>query len=366
MANYQIPKLPLAVEVESKAILKQLSASHRQLAELKGIVQSIPNEAILINTLALQEAKDSSEVENIVTTHDDLFKTELNVRDYVVSAAAKEVMNYRQAIQEGFNLVRKDKLLTNNIIKQVQSTLVENKAGFRTIPGTELKNQAGETVYTPPQNGIDVERYMSELEAFINTPELCDWDPLIKLAVIHHQFESIHPFYDGNGRTGRIISILLLVTNDLLNLPVLYLSRYITHNKGKYYHFLQTIREHENNEVDWQNWILFMLKGIEDTARNTIGMVTSIRELMQEYKQKLRPLFGKQYKHDLLNHLFAQPYTKIEFMEEAMMVQRKAAAKYLDMIVNAGLLTKLKVGKVNYYINQRLVDILMNPESQNG
>lgn len=362
MTNYQIPNLPLKVEVESKAILKQLSASHRQLAELKGIVQSIPNEAILINTLALQEAKDSSEVENIVTTHDDLFKTELNVRDYVVSAAAKEVMNYRQAIQEGFHLVRTNKLLTNNIIKQVQSTLVESTAGFRMIPGTELKNGAGETVYTPPQNGNDIERYMSELEAFINQPEFCDWDPLIKLAVIHHQFESIHPFYDGNGRTGRIISILLLITNDLLNLPVLYLSRYITHNKGAYYRLLQAIREHDDNEQDWQNWILFMLKGIEETARNTITMVTSIRELMQEYKPKLREIFGKQYKHDLLNHLFAQPYTKIEFMEKAMMVQRKAAAKYLDMIVNAGLLTKLKVGKVNYYINQRLVDILMNPE----
>jgi len=365
MSQYQIPRLPLEIDLETKEILKQVNAANKQLAELKGTVQSIPNEAILINTLGLQEAKDSSEVENIVTTHDDLFKAELNVRDYVVSAAAKEVMNYRQAIREGFELVRKDKLLTNNIIKKVQATLVNSNAGFRTIPGTELKNGSGETVYTPPQNGDDVERYMTELEAFINTPKLCDWDPLIKLAVIHHQFESIHPFYDGNGRTGRIISILLLVTNDLLNLPVLYLSRFITHNKGEYYRLLQAIREHEDNEKEWQNWVMFMLNGIEKTARNTITMVMAIRALMQEFKPKLREIFGRQYKHDLLNHLFAQPYTKIEFMEEAMMVERKTASKYLDMIVNAGLLEKVKIGRYNYYFNQRLVDVLMNPEPQN-
>jgi len=361
MKNYQIPRLPLTIELETKAILKQLNASHRHLAELKGIVQSIPNEAILINTLALQEAKDSSEVENIVTSHDDLFKTELDVSDYVVSAASKEVMNYRQAIQEGFQLIRKNKLLTNNIIKQVQSTLVDNKAGFRTIPGTELKNQFGETVYTPPQSGHEVERYMSDLEDFINTPERCDWDPLIKLAVIHHQFESIHPFYDGNGRTGRIISILFLVANDLLNLPILYLSRYITHHKGEYYHLLQAIRECENNEADWQNWVMFILKGIEHTARNTINMVNSIRNLMQEFKFVLRPRFGRQYKHDLLNHLFSQPYTKIEFMEQAMQVRRKTATKYLDIIVEAGLLEKMKIGKYNYYMNQKLVSVLINP-----
>ena len=361
MKNYQIPQLPLTVELETKAILKQLNASHRQLAELKGIVQSIPNEAILINTLALQEAKDSSEVENIVTSHDDLFKTELQINDYVVSAASKEVMNYRQAIQVGFQLIRRDKLLTNNVIKKVQSVLVDNKAGFRTIPGTELKNQFWETVYTPPQNGDDVERYMSDLEGFINTPERCDWDPLIKLAVIHHQFESIHPFYDGNGRTGRIISILYLVANDLLNLPILYLSRYITHHKGEYYHLLQAIREHDDNEIDWQNWIMFMLKGIENIARNTINMVNSIRKLMQEFKFVLRPLLGKQYKHDLLNHLFSQPYTKIEFMEQAMQVRRKTATKYLDIIVEAGLLEKTKIGKCNYYMNQKLVSVLMNP-----
>lgn len=357
---YRIPDLPLPFELETKEILKQLSASHRQLAELKGIVQTIPNETILINTLSLQEAKDSSEVENIVTTHDDIYKTELSAKDFIASAAAKEVLNYRQAIKTGFDLVRHDKLLTNGIIKQIQQTLVGSDAGFRKIPGTELKNSMGETVYTPPQSGEDVERYMVALEQFINVPELCEWDPLVKLAVIHHQFESIHPFYDGNGRTGRIIAILLLVTNDLLNLPVLYLSRYITHNKGEYYRLLQAIRETEDNAVHWRNWVMFILKGIEETAKDTIRLVIAIRELMQEFKLKIRPLFGKQYKHELLNHLFFHPYTKIEHMEKAMMVQRKTAAKYLRMLAGAGFLSVVKVKRVNYYINQQLVEVLMN------
>ena len=357
---YRIPELPFPFELETKKILKQLSASHRQLAELKGVAQTIPNEDILVNTLALQEAKDSSEVENIVTTHDEIYRTELSARDIIASASAKEVLNYREAIKRGFAQVRNDKLLTNNIIKEIQRTLVGNTAGFRKVPGTALKNSAGETIYTPPQDGVEVERHMAALEKFINTPELCDWDPLVKLAVIHHQFESIHPFYDGNGRTGRIVVILLLVTNDLLHLPVLYLSRYITHNKGEYYRLLQAIRDHDDNAEDWRNWVMFILKGIEETARDTIRLVVAIRELMQEFKLKLRPLFGRQYRHELLNHLFFHPYTKIEYMQEAMMVQRKTAAKYLKILVDNGFMQKIKIWKTTYYINVPLVDLLMN------
>lgn len=357
---YRIPELPFPFELETKKILKQLSASHRQLAELKGVAQTIPNEDILVNTLALQEAKDSSEVENIVTTHDEIYRTELSARDIIASASAKEVLNYREAIKRGFAQVRNDKLLTNNIIKEIQRTLVGNTAGFRKVPVTALKNSAGETIYTPPQDGVEVERHMAALEKFINTPELCDWDPLVKLAVIHHQFESIHPFYDGNGRTGRIVVILLLVTNDLLHLPVLYLSRYITHNKGEYYRLLQAIRDHDDNAEDWRNWVMFILKGIEETARDTIRLVVAIRELMQEFKLKLRPLFGRQYRHELLNHLFFHPYTKIEYMQEAMMVQRKTAAKYLKILVDNGFMQKIKIWKTTYYINVPLVDLLMN------
>jgi Fic family protein len=368
MKNYQIPPLPLSIDLESRDILRQLNHANRKLAELKGLVRNIPNEAILIHSLTLQEAKDSSAVENIVTTNDDLYKSELNVSDFIASAAAKEVMNYRQALNIGYQRVRQDKLLTNNIILEVQQALVGNTAGFRKVPGTVLKDARGNIVYTPPQDGHVIEELMTDLERFINNPDLCDLDPLIKLAVIHHQFESIHPFYDGNGRTGRIISILYLVLNGLLDLPILYLSRYIISNKSEYYRLLQVIREQENNTAAWHEWVLFNLKGVEEIAGSTLILVQQILELMQAYKQTLRPLFGKNYKHDLLNHLFYHPYTKIEFMEQAMQVRRKTAAKYLQMMVEAGLLLKVKVGRSNYFINQKLVELLMDnrDNSTNG
>ena len=232
MKKYDIPKLPLDFDIEDKAILKQVALARSQLAELKGVAQTIPNESILINTLTLQEAKDSSEVENIVTTQDDLYRFELKVESFEKSPASKEVLKYREAIRSGFRELRSGKPLTNNVIKSVQSILIGNTAGFRKVPGTELKDSFGRVIYRPPQDGNDVVCYMDNLEAFINCPELADWDPLVKLAVIHHQFESIHPFYDGNGRTGRIVCILFLVASGLLDLPVLYLSRYITQNNS--------------------------------------------------------------------------------------------------------------------------------------
>ncbi len=189
-------------------------------------------------------------------------------------------------------------------------------------------------------------------------------DPLIRMAIIHHQFESIRPFYDGNGRTGRILSILLLVANNLLDLPILYLSRYITHNKNRYYQLIQEVRESTSPEAAWQAWILFLLNGIEETSRETIRLVKRILELMDHDKQILRPLFGRIYKHELINHLFSHPYTKVDFMETAMNVQRNAATRYLERIVGAGLLTKVKRGRTNYYINERLVNLLTNPAGE--
>ena len=356
---YQIPKLPLPFELETREILKQLNATHRQLGELKGMEQTIPNEDILINTLGLQEAKDSSEVENIVTTHDDLYNAELFEREMVIPASAKEVLSYREAIKRGFSLVRREKLLTINIIKEVQRTLVGNMAGFRKVPGTSLKNSAGETVYLPPQSGPEVEAHMAALEKFMNLPELCSWDPLVKIAVIHHQFESIHPFYDGNGRTGRILTILLLVTHDLLHLPVLYLSRYITRHKAEYYRLLQEIREHEDNTTQWHQWILFLLKGIEETARDTVRLILSIQELMQQEEKTLRSLLEGKYRQELLEHLFYHPYTKIEFMQNTLDVHRITATKYLNRLVENGMMKKIKVGKTNYYINASLVELLI-------
>ncbi len=366
MRTYTIPKLPLNVDLETVTILKQLNNANKQLAELKGVAQTIPNEAILINSLTLQEAKDSSEVENIVTTHDELYKAELDSNSLKMSAPTKEVLRYREALHKGFDSVRSNKLLTNQIIKLIQKELEGNTAGFRAVPGTSLKNNKGDVIYTPPQDINDIEACMNNLESFINDDSVSDLDPLIKMAVIHHQFESIHPFYDGNGRTGRIISILYLVVNDLLDLPILYLSRYITQNKTEYYRLLQAIRDAMNtidSEHAWQEWILFNLKGVEETAKNTIVLVKGINKLMFEYKQVLKPLFGKQYKHELINNIFFHPYTKIEFMEREMQVQRKSAAKYLDKIVDVGLLSKIKLGRTNYYVNNKLVDLFVNTNS---
>jgi Fic family protein len=360
MIDYNIPTLPLPFELENKEVLKQAMRANRSLAELKGLVHSIPNESILINTLTLQEAKDSSEVENIVTTQDDLYRFDLKVEKLENSPASKEVFKYREAIQVGFEEIKKHSLLTNNLIQKIQATLVGNTAGFRKVPGTELRNNKQEIIYRPPQDWLDVERHMTNLERFLNTPNLTDIDPLVRLAIIHHQFESIHPFYDGNGRTGRIICVLFLVANDLLDLPILYLSRYITKNKQEYYRLLQNVRDSGGAIVDWQAWILYMLKGIEETSNHTILIVSGIKELMYEYKKVLRFEFGKTYKHDLLNHLFYHPYTKIEHMSEAMHVKRITASKYLNRIVKLGLLTPEKIGRNKYYINTKLVNLLVN------
>lgn len=360
--NYIIPNLPLPYDLETVAVLKQLNKANKKLAELKGIARTIPNERILISMLALQEARDSSAVENIVTTQDDLYQAGVSDNIRIINPATKEVLRYREAIFEGFEMVRKNKILSNNIIKKVQEKVKQNNAGFLVSPSKALVNQNdGRVIYTPPQDINEVNEKMSNLEAFINKPELSSLDPLIKMAIIHHQFESIHPFGDGNGRTGRIINILYLVITDLLDLPILYLSRYITHHKGEYYHLIQAIRDkNTDNAKEWEEWVLFILKGVEETAGNTIELVKGISLLMAEYKNTLRPIFDKAYKHELINNLFFHPYTKIEYMQNDMMVQRKTAAKYLEKIVETGLLEKVKKGRENYYINVNLCDLFLN------
>lgn len=363
MANkYIIPTLPLPYDLETVAVLKQLNKANKKLAELKGIARTIPNENILISMLALQEARDSSAVENIVTTQDDLYQAGVSDNIRIINPATKEVLRYREAIFEGFEMVRKNKILSNNVIKKVQEKVKQNNAGFLVSPSKALVNQSdGRVIYTPPQDIDEVNEKMSNLEAFINDQELSSLDPLIKMAIIHHQFESIHPFGDGNGRTGRIVNILYLVITDLLDLPILYLSRYITHRKGEYYHLIQAIRDkNTDNAKEWEEWILFILKGVEETAGNTIELVKGISHLMAEYKNVLRPIFDKAYKHELINNLFFHPYTKIEYMQHDMMVQRKTAAKYLDRIVETGLLEKVKKGRENYYINVKLCNLFLN------
>lgn len=359
--KYSIPSLPLPYDLETKEVLKQLNRANRKLAELKGVAQTIPNERILISSLTLQEAKDSSEVENIVTTQDDLYRAGLDPSHQFINAATKEVLFYREAINEGFRMVRNKDILTLNDIKHVQEILEQNTAGFRTTPGTQLKRENdGAVIYTPPQDGMAIVQYMSNLEQFINDDHLSQLDPLIKMAIIHHQFESIHPFYDGNGRTGRIINILYLVITGLLDLPILYLSRYVTHNKGEYYRLIQAIRDkNTDNAAEWEAWILFMLKGVEVTAEDTISLVKNIGRLMAEYKNVIRPDFGSKYNHELLNGLFYHPYTKIDHVVANMQVSRQTASKYLDRIVALGLLKKEKMGKENYYINTRLMNLFI-------
>jgi Uncharacterized conserved protein len=353
MNKSKLPFLPFDLDLETKTVLKSLPSAHASLAELKGIASTIPNQSILINTLGLQEAKDSSAIENIITTHDDLYKSELNL-DSFKSLNAKEVQNYVAATKKGFNLISKSGLLTNKIILQIQELIEGNKAGFRKLPGTVLKNSAmGEVIYTPPQDPEEIKNLMTNLEKFINDRELCNFDPLVKMAIIHYQFESIHPFYDGNGRTGRIINILYLIFEKLQNLPILYLSNYIIKYKSDYYRLLQEVREKNN----WEDWLLFMIKGIDQTSRETIELIIQIRELMMNYKHILRGKY-KFYSQDLLNNLFKHPYTKIEFIQRDLNVSRITAANYLNQLAVDNLLTKKKLGTGNYYINDPLFELL--------
>ena len=301
----------------------------------------------------MQEAKDSSAIENIITTHDDLYKSELNLENFN-SLNAKEVQNYISALKKGFELIKKNGILTTRVILEIQEELEKNKAGFRKLPGTALKNSlTGETIYTPPQDYEEIKRLMTNLERFINENEICDYDPLVKMAIIHYQFESIHPFYDGNGRTGRIINILYLIIQGLQNLPILYLSSYIIKNKSDYYRLLQEVREKNS----WEEWLLFMINGVEITSKETISLIIQIRDLMMQFKHTLRNNY-KFYSQDLLNNLFKHPYTKIEFIVRDLNVSRITAANYLNKLSEDGLLRKEKLGTGNYYINQPLFELL--------
>lgn len=357
MTAYKIPHLPIPFELETKKVLKQTALAHRYLAELKGVAATIPNQSILVSTLTLQEAKDSSAIENIITTHDELFKAEV-FSDYLISSSTKEVRNYASSLLTGFDLVKQNKILTLNNILHIQQVLEHNNAGLRRTPGTTLKNQqTHETVYTPPQHYDEIYGLMQNLVDFINNNDLSDLDPLVKMAIIHHNFESIHPFYDGNGRTGRIINILYLVIQELLNLPILYLSRFIIDNKSDYYRLLQHVR----NSGEWEEWILYILKGVEVTASQTIKLILKIKELMQDYKTRLRKELPKIYSQDLLNNIFRHPYTKIEFIENDLQITRLTATRYLEMLVEYKFMVKFKVGKSNYYVNQPLYSLLQNP-----
>jgi len=352
--GWKLEPLPVRIDLETKNVLKALPSARASLAELKGIASTIPDQQILINTLGLQEAKDSSAIENIITTHDDLYKSEINLDASKLNA--KEVQHYISALKKGFAWISQNRMITNKTILLIQEELEQNTAGFRKLPGTKLKNAiTGEVIYTPPQDFQEIINLMSNLEQFINNKEFDSYDPIIRMAVIHYQFESIHPFYDGNGRTGRMINILYLILEELLSLPILYLSNYIIRNKSDYYRLLQEVREQDQ----WEEWLLFMIKAVEVTSKETVELIMNIKNLIADYKHKLRSNY-KFYSQDLLNNLFKHPYSKIEFVVNDLKVSRITAASYLNKLAEDGLLIKEKLGNGNYYVNKPLFDLLSN------
>lgn len=350
--------LPPQANVETIKVLKKAAQAHRYLAELKGIADSIPNQNILIDTLVLQEAKESSAIENIISTFDDIYQSNFNTQTFT-SIAAKEVHAYSNALKRGFELVKNNGILSINVILEIQAHVENNKAGFRKLPGTKLLNQAtGKIVYLPPQDYDTIISLMDNLVKYINDDQMSDVDPLVKMAIIHHQFESIHPFYDGNGRTGRILNILYLIKNDILRLPILYLSRYIINYKYEYYRLLQYTRETQ----DWEAWIIFMLDSLIETSKNTIHVIKMMLSEMRQYKLSIRNNAPKIYSQDLLNNLFRYPYTKIEYLMNDLDISRNTAIRYLEQLQNLGLVQKKKIGRDNFFINIALLDLLIYPQ----
>ncbi|EAC1799533.1 Fic family protein [Campylobacter coli] len=348
MKEFIPQKLPLNIELNANIYSLIIKAS-RKLAELNGLSKSIPNPSILINALILQEAKDSSEIENIITTHDELFLS--RVDENKLTRAAKEVKDYESALKKGYELLKKEQLLRNAHILEIQKRLERNNAGFRKQSGTMLKNPiTGEIKHIPPQNPNDIQELMGNLELYINDDSLDEFDFLVKMAIIHYQFESIHPFYDGNGRTGRIINILYLVYKGLLDFPILYLSAYIVKNKDEYYKLLQKVRD----EGDILKWIEYILKGIEQTAVKTIETIIKIEKMMSNVGEILQNKTNF-YSKDFVELLFSHPYIKIDFLIKKLDISRQSASKYLKICENLGILECIKMGRNHYYINIELL-----------
>jgi Fic family protein len=346
--------LPPKQDVETKKVLKMATSANRALAELKGVASSIPNQSILLNTLILQEAKESSAVENIITTFDEMYRFRFAANEHS-SQHTKEVHFYAEALRQGFQMLNKRNLLTNQEILQIQELVERNNAGFRKQAGTKLVNDlTGAVIYEPPQMYDEIMALMANLAEYMNDDLMHEVDPLVKMAIAHHQFESIHPFYDGNGRTGRILNILYLIKCGLLNLPILYMSRYIIRHKNDYYRLLQLVRDKE----DWEPWILYMLEAVEHSANDAIRKINAIREMMLRYKNEIRSKLPKVYSQDLLNNLFKHPYTKIEFLADDLQISRLTATKYLNSLASLGLLRKQKFGRENFYINDDLFRLL--------
>lgn len=344
---------PPGIELETRAVLKQAIAANRALAELKGAGGLIPNQAILMRLIGLQEAKLSSEIENIVTTNDALYRAfadDGNRSD----PQTKEVLSYNDALWHGYDRLKEGQPLSTRLFEQIVQIIKRNDAGVRRTPGTRIVTGAGDPVYTPPEGEAVLRDKLANLELFLYAED--GLDHLVKLAVLHYQFEAIHPFSDGNGRTGRILNILYLIEAGLLDIPILYLSRYIIDHKSDYYAGLRCVTE----EDKWEQWVLFMLRAVEETALATHALVLDIRALMQETADKIRAELPKIYSKDLVEVLFSQPYCKIKFLEQSGIAKRETASRYLKELSRIGVLsTPLELGRENYYLNHAFFQLLI-------
>ncbi len=350
---YTIPALPPAFNFETLPIMKALNSATRSLAEVKGRAPVIPNQGILIDTLSLQEAKDSSEIENIVTTNDELFRREFE-RDIHLHGATKEVAMYRDALRFGYERLYDTQLISNRTLIDMFQILKNRDDGFRTLPGTGLRNNSAEIVYVPPQNPAEIENHMAALEEYINMDD--GLDPLVRMAIIHHQFESIHPFPDGNGRVGRMLNVLYLTKENLLGIPILYMSRGINRTKADYYRLLQAVRD----DGAWEDWVVYILDIVTETAQVTLELIEGIRGQMANFKKVIRDNHPKVYSQDLINNLFRYPYTRIEYVMNELGVSRPTATSYLEKLSDDAELPVQKFieGRNNYYINTALVQLL--------
>lgn len=348
-----LPPLPPTENIETAPILKKAISANRELARLSGYCSLLPDESILLNTIILKEARASSEVENIITTNDDLFRA-LAIDESHVGPATKEVLNYREATRKGYSLMKETGLLTTRTMVAIQEELEQNSAGIRKLPGTALTNdRTGDVIYTPPDNESTIRVLLKNLEEYINTNTTTD--PLVKMAVMHYQFESIHPFYDGNGRAGRILNILYIISEGLLNSPILYLSRYIIRNKTSYYELLQLVR----TKKTWDEWIIFMLTAVEQTAVQTLETIKDILALMEKTIGHARENLPKTtYSKELIELLFVQPYTKIDHLVRNNIAERRTASKYLKQLEDIGILESFRSWKETIYINRELMELL--------
>lgn len=347
--------LPPKQNLETPEIFRLTIKANKLLAELKGYCQTLPNPDLLLNTIVLQESKESSAIENIVTTQDELYKASLNITDRIKNPAAKEVIQYREAMYWGLEQIKNNEIITTNLLVGIMQKLRATNENIRKNLGTKLANPStNAVVYTPPEGEGVIRNKLAELEKFINDDTYSNLDPLIKMALIHYQFEAIHPFSDGNGRTGRILNVLYLINQNLLGLPVLYLSRYIIENKPDYYRLLREVTENNN----WEDWVKFVLIGIGETASVTLAKINDILKIKEESQPLIKEVLKSSYSKELVDLLFSYPYIKIKILEEHGIAKRQTAAAYLKKLANAGILHPMEVWKETYFVNHKLMEIL--------